>query len=138
MMAGRTLLAAMLLVVAPGAAAHEVFCGEKAGPLCTRWNARFAGGPVDSGQPDRQGTVTVDLAISPDGHVSGCTIARSSGNPDLDAETCTQLQAYAHYRPALDDDGRPTTGADSLTIEWVFHPREDPVVRSSTVEAAMP
>lgn len=125
----RLALAGLLVVLAAGpATAHEVVCGNKAGALCARWNARFVGGPVDSGQPDRQGTVTVDLEISPDGHVAGCTVARTSGNPDLDADTCEQLQAYAHYRPALDDDGEPTTGADTLTIEWIFHPRQERVI----------
>nr|WP_237438130.1 energy transducer TonB [Alteraurantiacibacter buctensis] len=74
--------------------------------------------------PDRQGTVTVDLAIDPTGHVAACTVAQSSGNPALDRETCEQMQAYAHYRPALDDAGMPTEDSDTITVEWVFHLHE--------------
>jgi TonB family protein len=103
-------------------AAHEPVCGIDAGELCLLWSPRFAGGTVMTERPDRQGTVRVDLTISPDGHVSDCAISRASGNPDLDADTCAQLVAYAHYRPALDDAGNPTVGADRLTIDWVFRP----------------
>jgi TonB family protein len=107
----------------PGSlAAHEPVCGIDAGELCELWSPRFAGGTVMTERPDRQGTVTVDLTISPDGHVSDCAISRASGNPDLDADTCAQLAAYAHYRPALDDAGEPTVGADRLTLDWVFRP----------------
>lgn len=135
----RLALAAFLLtLITVPAGAHEVVCGEGTGALCTRWNARFAGGPVDSGQPDRHGTVTLELEIAPDGHVAACTISQSSGNPDLDADTCTQLQAYAHYRPALDDDGRPAVGADTLTIEWIFQPRNQPLAGPSAGDIATP
>lgn len=112
----------LLALVAGPAAAHEVTCDWKASDLCHRWSARFVSGPVDSGQPDRQGTVSVELEIDRTGHVSACRVQRSSGNPELDSDTCQQLQAYAHYRPALDDAGHLTTGYDELTIEWVFHP----------------
>ena len=65
----------------PGSlAAHEPVCGIDAGELCELWSPRFAGGAVMTERPDRQGTVTVDLTISSDGHVSDCAISRASGS----------------------------------------------------------
>lgn len=118
--------------------AHEVVCGDKAGDLCGRWSRNFVSGPVDSGMPDMVGTVTVSLEIDPTGHVAGCTVEQSSGNPLVDTETCRQLRAYAHYRPALDDAGEPTVGADSLTIEWVFHPRDEPITPAPAPPSDLP
>lgn len=84
------------------------------------------------------GTVTVSLEIDPTGHVADCAVEQSSGSPLVDTETCRQLRAYAHYRPALDDAGEPTVGADSLTIEWVFHPRVEPVTPAPAPPGDLP
>ena len=117
----RRLALAALLPVGAQASAHEVTC-YNAGALCGLWSRNFAGGRVTTDDVTRQGSVTVDLEIAPDGHVAGCTVTRPSGNPVLDADTCAQLRAYAHYRPALDDAGEPTIGSDTITIDWVFRP----------------
>lgn len=129
----RPLALAALASICTQASAHEVTC-YNSGALCGLWSRNFAGGRVTTDDVTRQGSVTVDLEIAPDGHVAGCTVTRPSGNPALDADTCAQLQAYAHYRPALDDAGEPTTGSDTITIDWVFRPPAQTVPEASEAQ----
>ena len=109
------------LLLSVPASAHEVTCDGTVDDLCLHWNYGVPGN-VDSSVEWMDGTVTLDLEIDVTGHVSGCTVAVSSGEPRLDQATCDQLAAFAHYRPALDDDGNPTIGSDTLTVTWVYHP----------------
>ena len=64
------------------------------------------------------GDTTVHLQIGVDGHVTECTIIRSSGSPALDAATCEQMFEYAHFNPATDEQGQPRVGSYTLTINW--------------------
>ena len=109
---------AVLFALAVPATAHEVTCHEGDGDLCYNWS-RAMGQTIMTDDPQMVGTVTLDLEIDPTGHVSGCTVRQSSGSELVDRSTCSQLQAYAHYRPALDDAGEPAIGADSVTIRWI-------------------
>lgn len=114
-------LALTLLPIA--ASAHDVTCDSAVDDLCGHWNHGVSSN-VDTSIEWMDGSVTVALAIDRTGHVEGCTVAVSSGEPRLDMATCEQLTAFAHYRPALDDDGRPTSGSDTITITWVYYPQE--------------
>jgi TonB family protein len=49
-------------------------------------------GPVDY-------RVRVRYELGPDGHIADCAVARGSGQPLLDAESCRILQARARIRP---------------------------------------
>lgn len=109
------------LLLSVPASAHEVTCDSTVDDLCGHWNHGVHSN-VDTSVEWMDGTVTVDLEIDATGQVSGCTVAVSSGEPRLGQATCEQLAAFAHYRPALDDDGNPTTGSDTLTITWVYYP----------------
>lgn len=52
------------------------------------------------------GSVTVHLDVSAEGQVTGCTVARSSGNAAFDATTCRLARARFRYAPARDRAGR--------------------------------
>ncbi|QIK79497.1 TonB family protein [Sphingomonas piscis] len=67
---------------------------------------------------DEQGTVTVSLTVGPNGRVSGCSVAASSGSRTLDSTTCRILQSRARFTPAQDSSGNPTSGTVSQRITW--------------------
>ena len=64
---------------------------------------------------DHQGTVTLRLAISPDGAVTGAEVVRSSGYPGLDRAAVDWVIQHWRYKPAT-HDGAP---AASTTVAAV-------------------
>jgi len=66
-----------------------------------------------------QGTVQVDLEVSPEGRVSGCRVVRSSGHAVLDKATCDIMRVRAKFIPAKDRNGDPTVDVyRSPPIQW--------------------
>ncbi len=53
------------------------------------------------------GTVAVNMTVDPDGRVSRCSVAASSGNAELDQTTCRLVRERYVYEPARDAQGRP-------------------------------
>jgi len=48
-----------------------------------------------------------------------CTVTSSSGSPDLDAATCTNVTRRARFKPAL-ENGQPVQSTYSNRIRWVI------------------
>ncbi|MFN3387956.1 MAG: energy transducer TonB [Allosphingosinicella sp.] len=67
-----------------------------------------------------EGSVSVRYTVAPDGRVRGCTVTRSSGNPDLDATTCRLIERRFVYRPATNARGEPVAQAVSKTYDWMM------------------
>ena len=87
--------------------------------------------PAEALRFHQEGTVGVGLVIGPDGRISDCTIADSSGSPSLDNATCRILRSRARYIPARDFDGEPTRGRDMGRVSWRLpRPGEDLVPRA--------
>jgi len=61
------------------------------------------------------GSVAISIRVNPDGSVSDCRIARSSGNPSADALMCQLTIQYVRFSPARDPTGR----AISQDVTWV-------------------
>ncbi|HEX3422681.1 MAG TPA: energy transducer TonB [Sphingomicrobium sp.] len=61
------------------------------------------------------GSVAISIRVNPDGSVSDCRIARSSGNPGADALMCQLTVQYVRFSPARDPYGRPI----SQDVTWV-------------------
>lgn len=61
------------------------------------------------------GSVAISLRVNPDGSVSNCRIARSSGNPSADALMCELTEQYVRFSPARDPSGRPI----AQDVTWV-------------------
>lgn len=74
--------------------------------------------PRAAGDAGAQGAVTARFTVEPDGRVTGCTIVRSSGNPDLDATTCRLIEARFRYDPARDADGQPVADVMGWNQDW--------------------
>ena len=69
-------------------------------------------------QQEREGTTGFRVTVGPNGRVTDCQISSSSGHPDLDQATCTNVTRRARFDPALDGSGNPTTGSYSNRVRW--------------------
>ena len=72
---------------------------------------------------ERAGTTGFRVTVGTDGRVTDCQITSSSGHPDLDEATCTNVKRRARFNPATDENGQPTTGSYSNRVRWVI-PRD--------------
>jgi periplasmic protein TonB len=61
------------------------------------------------------GNVAISLRVNPDGSVSNCRVARSSGNPYADSLMCQLTVEYVRFSPARDPYGRPV----AQDVTWV-------------------
>jgi protein TonB len=69
------------------------------------------------------GVVIVRFTVGPDGRASGCAIAKSSGNTELDATTCALIERRFRYEPARGADGRAVPSAMGWKQSWWQEPR---------------
>ena len=74
--------------------------------------------PSAAADNEEQGTVSVRLAIGPNGRVTDCTVSSSSGSRTLDSTTCRILRSRARFTPATDNMGNPTNGSFTQRITW--------------------
>jgi len=77
--------------------------------------------PESAIQNEEQGSVTVSLSVGPNGRVSGCTVASSSGSRSLDSTTCRVLSSRARFTPAQDSSGTATSATVRQVIKWVLN-----------------
>jgi periplasmic protein TonB len=68
-------------------------------------------------QQEREGTTGFRVTVGTDGRVIDCQITQSSGHPDLDAATCTNVKRRARFSPAL-QNGQPVQGSYSNRVRW--------------------
>jgi protein TonB len=76
--------------------------------------------PTRALREERAGTTGFRVTVGPDGKVTSCSITSSSGSPDLDEATCSNVTRRARFTPATDGEGNPTTGSYSNRIRWVI------------------
>jgi periplasmic protein TonB len=69
-------------------------------------------------QQEREGTTGFRVTVGANGRVTDCQISSSSGHPDLDQATCSNVTRRARFDPALDGNGQPTTGTYSNRVRW--------------------
>ena len=69
---------------------------------------------------EREGTTGFRVNVGTDGRVTDCQVTSSSGSPDLDEATCTNVSRRARFKPATDANGQPTTGSYSNRVRWVI------------------
>ncbi|MEQ1495097.1 MAG: energy transducer TonB, partial [Novosphingobium sp.] len=72
---------------------------------------------------EREGTTGFRVSVGADGRVTSCSVTNSSGSPDLDEATCSNVTRRARFTPATDGEGRPTTGSYTSRVRWVI-PKE--------------
>jgi len=72
-----------------------------------------------AGRADRAGReVVIVLAVAADGSVTGCRVARPSGNDEADTITCRLAQQRFRFRPARDGQGRPIAAEYGWRQRW--------------------
>ena len=75
--------------------------------------------PQKALREERAGTTGFRVTVGTDGRVVDCTVTSSSGSPDLDAATCTNVTRRARFKPAL-ENGQPVQATYSNRIRWVI------------------
>lgn len=87
--------------------------------------ARLVGGrmvhkdyPDAAGDVGAEGTVVVRLNIDENGRASGCRVASSSGNADLDATTCRLAEQRFRYEPARNALGEAVADVAGWSQDW--------------------
>ena len=73
---------------------------------------RISGGRIP------RGSATITFRVDPKGRMNNCRIARSSGDPTVDAIVCEAAARYLRFSPARDPDGRPVAQDMSYTPTW--------------------
>lgn len=76
--------------------------------------------PARALREERAGTTGFQVTVGPDGRVTDCTVTSSSGSPDLDEATCTNVKRRARFTPAVGTDGQPMSATYSNRIRWVI------------------
>jgi len=66
----------------------------------------------------RSGSVGVTIRVNPDGSVSDCRVARSSGDGSVDALMCGLTLRYIRFDPARDPAGRPVAQDITFFPNW--------------------
>jgi len=74
--------------------------------------------PAAARRDGAEGIVYVRFTVGTDGHVSGCTVTRSSGHAVLDTTTCKLIEKRFRYYPARDSEGRSVAETISLFYQW--------------------
>jgi len=64
------------------------------------------------------GSVAISIRVNPDGSVSNCRVARSSGNAYADSLMCQLTIEYVRFSPALDPSGRPISQDVTWAPNW--------------------
>src|SRR6185437_6104612 len=69
---------------------------------------------------EREGVTGFSVTVGTDGRVTGCSVTRPSGSPDLDDAACKLITRRARFTPATDSEGHPTTGSYSNSVRWTI------------------
>lgn len=94
------------------------------GPELLRGRLKFNDLARDLRRDRIGGEVEVRFRVETNGRVSTCEIARSSGNPRVDATPCPLIRERYRFEPALDARGRPVAAWVEENHGW-FYPAED-------------
>lgn len=93
-----------------------------------RWRrGRLGHGVLPEELRERDGLYALEarFRVEPDGRVTGCRIARSSGWPALDANACQGFERRIRYHPARDPDGRAVASTVVSRQEWLVEGEPD-------------
>jgi protein TonB len=64
------------------------------------------------------GSVAVTIKVNEDGSASNCRVARSSGDPRIDALMCQLTLRHVRFEPARDPSGRPIAQDVTFVPSW--------------------
>ena len=93
--------------------------------------------PLSAIRAGEQGIVGFELDVGADGRVTACRVTSSSGSATLDSTTCRIMIERAHFTPAHDRRGRPTTERVHNRMRWVL-PQEASEAANEAAPAEAP
>jgi protein TonB len=68
---------------------------------------------------EREGVTSFRLEFDASGKPTNCSITRSSGSPDLDEATCSNLMRRGRFKPGT-QNGQPVGASYSSSVRWVI------------------
>lgn len=92
--------------------------GDYTPPIPRSGNLRMSDYPPGAEEDALIRTVSVRYYVQSNGRVSTCQITRTSGNRELDANTCAAIQRRFRYYPSRDPDGHPVGAWISANHTW--------------------
>ena len=76
--------------------------------------------PVDAVRAGAEGTAHVRVRVNPEGGAESCKVVTSSGNADLDGQTCSVILARGRFSPGKDSRHRPVLADAEVRIHWAL------------------
>ncbi|MGN6269281.1 MAG: energy transducer TonB [Sphingomonas sp.] len=113
----------MFAPVAAGAQTNAAAAAPAGAPVATPIGNPASWFPADAYPPEAkaagiQGRTEFKLELDPQGRITECDIAKSSGSPLLDSTTCALLVTNARFKPARDASGRAVPGTWQSAMVW--------------------
>jgi protein TonB len=65
-----------------------------------------------------EGTTRFRVVVGTDGRVDACEVTGSSGNAELDAAACRNIERRARFEPASDGNGQKVVGTYTSSVSW--------------------
>lgn len=65
-----------------------------------------------------EGTTHFRVVVGTDGRVDACEVTRSSGDAQLDAAVCKNVERRARFEPATDGSGNKVVGTYTSKVNW--------------------
>ncbi|WEK02548.1 MAG: TonB family protein [Candidatus Sphingomonas phytovorans] len=72
-----------------------------------------------------QGVTGFEVDLAKNGKVIRCRITQTSGNANLDKQTCIQLRETGVFKPGVDATGQPIKSTYESKLHWTI-PRPTP------------
>lgn len=76
--------------------------------------------PADALRDREEGTVRMQVTVTPAGQVDACDVMVSSGSASLDAAACAGMRQHARYTAALDESGSPIASSVKQAVRYVL------------------
>ena len=74
--------------------------------------------PAVSLRRESEGTTHFRVVVGTDGRVDACEVTRSSGDAQLDAAVCKNVERRARFEPATDGSGKKVVGTYTSKVTW--------------------
>lgn len=88
--------------------------------------------PSEALRKELQGSVGVRVEVNAEGRAARCFITYSTGHYVLDRAACTGILNYAHFYPALDENGEAISGIYKTRVTYRLN--NDPLPEGVPVE----
>lgn len=103
--------------------------GDGVPPRLIKGRLKFSDLSADLRDRQAAGTVAVRYSVNIDGSASDCVATASSGNAELDRQTCQLIQQRFRFKPSRDDAGHAVPSMIEERHSWEIDRDVDAVAR---------